>query len=96
MYVDLEPNVIDEVRTGVYKDLFHPEQLIAGKEDAANNYARGHYTVGREILDDILDRVRRMSDQCDGLQGFLSPTLGWWYRFRFGFFVIGTIIFGLR
>ncbi|CAG84425.1 DEHA2A02992p [Debaryomyces hansenii CBS767] len=71
LYVDLEPNVIDEVRTGAYKDLFHPEQLIAGKEDAANNYARGHYTVGREMLDDILDRVRRMSDQCDGLQGFL-------------------------
>ena len=71
LYVDLEPNVIDEVRTGIYKDLFHPEQLIAGKEDAANNYARGHYTVGREILDDVLDRVRRMSDQCDGLQGFL-------------------------
>lgn len=71
IYVDLEPNVIDEVRTGAYKDLFHPEQLIAGKEDAANNYARGHYTVGRELLDDILDRIRRMADQCDGLQGFL-------------------------
>lgn len=41
--------MIDEVRTGVYKDLFHPEQLIAGKEDAANNYARGHYTVGRDF-----------------------------------------------
>jgi hypothetical protein len=26
--------------------LFHPEQLITGKEDAANNYARGHYTIG--------------------------------------------------
>jgi hypothetical protein len=24
--------------------LFHPEQLISGKEDAANNFARGHYT----------------------------------------------------
>jgi tubulin alpha len=24
--------------------LFHPEQLINGKEDAANNFARGHYT----------------------------------------------------
>lgn len=24
-----------------------------------------------EILDDVLDRIRRMSDQCDGLQGFL-------------------------
>ncbi|SCU87357.1 LADA_0E03532g1_1 [Lachancea dasiensis] len=71
LYVDLEPNVIDEVRTGPYRELFHPEQLISGKEDAANNYARGHYTVGRELLDDILDRIRKISDQCDGLQGFL-------------------------
>ena len=71
VYVDLEPNVIDEVRTGAYKDLFHPEQLINGKEDAANNYARGHYTVGRELLDEVLDRIRKISDQCDGLQGFL-------------------------
>lgn len=37
----------DEIRTGTYKQLFHPEQLITGKEDAANNYARGHYTVGK-------------------------------------------------
>jgi hypothetical protein len=44
--VDLEPTVIDEVRTGTYRQLFHPEQLITGKEDAANNYARGHYTIG--------------------------------------------------
>lgn len=31
--VDLEPSVIDEIRTGTYKQLFHPEQLITGKED---------------------------------------------------------------
>ncbi|CCK71411.1 alpha-tubulin TUB3 KNAG_0G03540 [Huiozyma naganishii CBS 8797] len=71
IYVDLEPNVIDEVRNGAYKDFFHPEQLISGKEDAANNYARGHYTVGSQILDEVSDRIRRMADQCDGLQGFL-------------------------
>ena len=35
---------MDEVRTGTYRQLFHPEQLISGKEDAANNFARGHYT----------------------------------------------------
>jgi tubulin alpha len=39
MQVDLEPNVIDEVRTGAYKSLFHPQTLISGKEDAANNCA---------------------------------------------------------
>lgn len=44
VFVDLEPTVIDEVRTGTYRRLFHPEQLISGKEDAANNFARGHYT----------------------------------------------------
>ncbi|CAN1132302.1 Tubulin alpha-3 chain (Fragments) [Linum perenne] len=57
IFVDLEPTVIDEVRTGGYRQLFHPEQLISGKEDAANNFARGHYTVGREIVDLCLDRA---------------------------------------
>lgn len=37
IYVDLEPNVVDEVRTGTYRSLFHPEQMITGKEDASNN-----------------------------------------------------------
>jgi len=71
VFVDLEPTVVDEVRTGTYRSLFHPEQLITGKEDAANNYARGHYTIGKEIVDLVLDRVRKLSDQCTGLQGFL-------------------------
>ncbi|OXB74552.1 UNVERIFIED_CONTAM: hypothetical protein H355_006422 [Colinus virginianus] len=59
------------VRTGTYRQLFHPEQLITGKEDAANNYARGHYTIGKEIIDLVLDRIRKLADQCTGLQGFL-------------------------
>merc|ERR1719472_436888 len=69
--VDLEPTVVDEVRTGTYRQLFHPEQLISGKEDAANNFARGHYTIGKEIVDLVLDRIRKLADNCTGLQGFL-------------------------
>lgn len=61
----------DEVRHGPYRQLFHPEQLITGKEDAANNYARGHYTIGKEQIDLVLDRIRKLADQCTGLQGFL-------------------------
>eukprot|EP00501_MAST-03F_sp_TOSAG23-6_P000169 GSMAST32.ASY1.ANO1.172.1 assembled CDS len=71
VYIDLEPTVIDEVRTGTYRQLYHPEQLVSGKEDAANNYARGHYTIGKEIVDLVLDRVRKLADNCTGLQGFL-------------------------
>ena len=71
VFVDLEPTVIDEVRTGTYRQLFHPEQLISGKEDAANNFARGHYTIGKEIVDLCLDRIRKLADNCTGLQGFM-------------------------
>lgn len=63
--------MVDEVRTGKYRNLFHPEQLITGQEDASNNYARGHYTVGKELIDQVMDRVRRVADNCSGLQGFL-------------------------
>ena len=58
--VDLEPTIIDEIQNGPYHQLFHPEQLITGKEDAANNYARGHYTIGKEIIDPVLDRIRKL------------------------------------
>jgi tubulin alpha len=71
LFVDLEPTVCDEVRTGQYKSLYHPEQIITGKEDAANNYARGHYTIGKEMVDNVMDRVRKLADHCTGLQGFL-------------------------
>ena len=37
LYIDLEPGVIDDVKTGPYRSLFHPETLVTGKEDAANN-----------------------------------------------------------
>merc|ERR1712158_175844 len=71
VFIDLEPTVIDETRCGTYRQLYHPEQLINGKEDAANNYARGHYTIGKEVVDLVLDRIRKLADACTGLQGFL-------------------------
>ena len=64
--------MIDEVRTGTYRQLFHPEQLISGK-DAANNFARGH-TIGKEIVDLCLDRIRKLADNCTGLQASWSST----------------------
>ena len=43
VFVDLEPTVVDEVRTGTYRQLSHPD-------DAANYFARGLYTLGIHIL----------------------------------------------
>lgn len=74
LFLDMEPTVVDEVRIGTYRQLFHPEQLISGKEDAANNYARGYYTEGKNFIDLAMDRIRKLADNCTGLQGFLVFT----------------------
>ena len=71
VFVDLEPTVVDEIRVGTYRQLYHPEQLISGKEDASSNFARGKLTLGKEIVDLCLDRIRKLADNCTGLQGFL-------------------------
>merc|ERR1712048_839277 len=55
---------------GIQKDGTNPDSMITNKEDAASNYARGHYTVGKEIIDKVMDKIRRLADQCTGLQGF--------------------------
>ncbi|ETO29394.1 tubulin alpha-3 chain [Reticulomyxa filosa] len=77
--VDLEPNVIDDVKNGKMAAMFHPEFLIAGKEDAANNFARGHYTVGKTIIDRVNDRIRRLVDSCESIQGFVIAHSGMFY-----------------
>jgi len=69
--VDLDPTVIDDVKKGSYGKMFHPEFLVAGSEDAANNFARGHYTVGKEIFDLVTDRIRKLVDNSENVQGFL-------------------------
>ncbi|CAL4121459.1 unnamed protein product, partial [Meganyctiphanes norvegica] len=60
-----------EIRVGSHRSLFHPEDLINHKEDAANNFARGHYTVGQAVIEQTMERVRKQAEACPGLQGFM-------------------------
>jgi len=71
IFADLEESVIQEYKNPPYAELFHPEQMLTGKEDAANNYARGHYTVGKDMIDSVCDRLTKLTENCHGLQGFL-------------------------
>ncbi len=64
-------NCCYEVGTGTYIQLFHREQLIFEKEDAANNYARVYCTNGIQIIDIVLDRIRKLADNYCGPQGYL-------------------------
>lgn len=71
LFIDLEPSVIDEIRLGIYKDLFSPSQIVMGSEDAASNYARGKLTCGSEMLEFTMDRIRCLVEDCSAVQGFM-------------------------
>jgi len=69
--IDLDPTVINDVKRGDLAGIYHEDFLISGKEDAANNFARGHYTVGKELLDRANDCIRKLVDNSENAQGFL-------------------------
>merc|ERR1712036_151911 len=56
---------------GAYAPMFANDFLITGKEDAANNFARGHYTIGKENVDKVNEAVRKLSDNSTNVQGFI-------------------------
>ncbi|GET93913.1 beta tubulin [Leishmania tarentolae] len=75
--MDLEPGTMDSVRAGPYGQLFRPDNFIFGQSGAGNNWAKGHYTEGAELIDSVLDVCRKEAESCDCLQGFqLSHSLG--------------------
>ena len=48
--------------------------FIFGQTGAGNNWAKGHYTEGAELIDSVLDVVRKEAESCDCLQGeYCSP-----------------------
>jgi len=75
--VDLETGVCDKLRSGPLGKLFRPDTFFTADPGAGNNWAKGYYTEGAELIDGILDIVRKQTEACDSLQGFqLIHSLG--------------------
>merc|ERR1712130_1049972 len=75
--MDLEPGTMDSVRAGPFGQLFRPDNFVFGQSGAGNNWAKGHYTEGAELIDSVLDVVRKEAESSDCLQGFqITHSLG--------------------
>ncbi|XP_030636090.1 tubulin beta-1 chain isoform X6 [Chanos chanos] len=70
LLVDLEPGTMDSVRGSRIGKLFRPDNFIHGSSGAGNNWAKGHYTEGAELVEQVVDRVRNEAESCDCMQGF--------------------------
>ena len=66
---------MDSVRSGPYGQIFRPDNFVFGQTGAGNNWAKGHYTEGAELIDSVLDVVRKEAESCDCLQGELLELL---------------------
>ena len=65
---DLEPGTMDSVRAGPFGQSFRSDNFVL--EQAGNSWAKGHYIEGAELIDSVLDVVRKEAEGCDCLQSF--------------------------
>ncbi|XP_077999809.1 tubulin beta-4B chain-like [Glandiceps talaboti] len=90
--VDLEPGTMDSIRSGPFGNIFRPDNFVFGQNGAGNNWAKGHYTEGAELVDEVLDIIRREAEHCDCLQGFqLTHSIGGGTGSGMGTLLIGKI-----
>jgi len=70
--VDLEPRVINQIRSGDYRNLYNPENIYVHPEGggAGNNWAVG-YSTGESVAEDVLDMIDREANGSDSLEGFV-------------------------
>ena len=61
-------------RSGAFGAIFRPDNFVFGQSGAGNNWAKGHYTEGAELVDSVLDVVRKEAESCDCLQVLFFPS----------------------
>ncbi|KAB2024105.1 hypothetical protein ES319_D06G064300v1 [Gossypium barbadense] len=74
--MDLEPGTMDSIRSGPFGQTFRPDNFVFGQSGAGNNWAKGYYTEGAELIDSVLDVVRKEAENCDCLQDFGAAISG--------------------
>jgi len=75
--VDLEPGTVDVIKASPVGTLFKPDNFVFGASGAGNNWAKGHYTEGAELIEEALDVIRKETENCDCPQGFqICQSLG--------------------
>ena len=77
IFMNLEPETMESICAGPSRRLFRPDTSEFGQTGAGNNFAKGRYSEGAELIDSVLDVVRKEADSRDRLRGFqLCRSLG--------------------
>jgi len=75
--VDLEPGILEVIKAAPTGKMFKPDNFIFGASGAGNNWGKGHYTEGAQLIEECVEVVRREAESCDAPQGFqITQSLG--------------------
>jgi tubulin beta len=75
--IDLEPSSIEAVRSSTLGAIYRSDNFVFGQYGTSNNWAKGYYSEGADLIDRVLEVVRREVENCDCIQGFqLTHSLG--------------------
>jgi len=56
LLIDLEPGVLDSIKASQHLGkFFSPDSYIHAQNGAGNNWAKGYYSEGSELVEPILD-----------------------------------------
>eukprot|EP01083_Nonionella_stella_P284788 969503_1 len=69
--IDSEPDIVNNIRNSKHASRYRPDYLISGQQSCQNNCAKGYHTIGKQLIDDITDKIRILADACDHMQGFV-------------------------
>lgn len=95
--VDLEPGTEGWIKSHPAGYWFRPDTMCWGTTGAAHNFAKGHYTEGAEMREEVADIIRLESEKCDSLQGFtLFHTLGGGTGSGFGTLILQRLLDGYQ
>ncbi|SCZ96452.1 BZ3500_MvSof-1268-A1-R1_Chr8-2g10202 [Microbotryum saponariae] len=70
--IDLEPRVLDTIKSGPYKNLYNPENFFYDPQGggAGNNWAKG-YAAGERVYEEVMEMIDREAEGSDSLEGFM-------------------------
>lgn len=90
--VDMEEGVINQLLKSDLGDLFDTRQLIKDVSGAGNNWANGFYEYGKQYSPTIIEKVRKVLEDCDSPQCFMiTHSIGGGTGSGLGSFILKTL-----
>ena len=68
LFCDLDPCTIDKLIQSDLENVISKNNIIFGQESSSSNFSRGHYTIGKEVIDEIEEKFQYLANECDSLK----------------------------